>query len=186
MPIYDKVVKDININFKDVFHLKNLYKVIHDWIIQEGFGPDKDMEVLYYQWDKQTAGTEHWIWWRTERESGDKYLKYRIDVDMHTLGITKAEVVVGGHKMKTNTGEVDVHITGYMVYDYEDKWKKSKFLSMFHDFYRKRIKKETYTDLEENFIFDVYRLHAHIKQYLELAQIHPYDYPKGFQPIKGL
>lgn len=181
------VVPDMNINYKDIYHLKNLYKMVRDWVLAEGFGPDKYMEKLYFQKDTQTGGSEHQIWWTVEKIR-NSYIKYRIDIYYHTLTMNKTDVVIKGQKMKVDKGELDLHLKGTMMYDYDNKWEKSKFMGFFHDFFRKRLMKDNFKKLEDEFIFDVYRLHAHVKQYLELKQMHPTDFPTeslGF-PRKGI
>jgi len=81
--------------FKGEFDFVMLYKVVRDWVLENGYGPDKWLETLYLQRDAGGA-SEHWIWWRTEKKI-NSYFKYRLNVDFHTLGLKKVDFFQGGY-----------------------------------------------------------------------------------------
>ncbi len=67
----DIQVAKIQVENEDTFHLKNLYKLIHDWLDEEGFvdiyGTRDNPETFYLERISGSGSKEHRIRWRCIR-----------------------------------------------------------------------------------------------------------------------
>ena len=172
--------------YNGYFSMSLLYKLVRSWILENGYGPDKWMEELYLQ-REAPIGTEHWIFWRTSKKI-NSFITYKINVDFHTLGMNKSEMVNEGKKVKTDKGEVEVFFTPILTVDPDEKWKNAWWFKYpavqqwwLKRFYRIEIDKH-----EELVIKDAYRLQGIIKQYLDLKGFLREYAGEPFHPIKGL
>jgi len=189
----DILVAKLNIESEDTFHMKNLYKLVHDWLDEEGFTdlygdrhPDGNPETFYLERLNATTGAkEHRIRWRSIRVA-NTYYRYFIKIDFTTLNMKSIEVMHQGYKMKTDRGDVIINIEAWLQLDYNNTWKDTPFLKnpFIQKIFRFRIYKE---QVESHKIFlykAAYRLQNTIKQYLKLKTL--YEMPKPFHPEKGL
>lgn len=179
----------VNIENEETFHMKNLYKLIHDWLSEEGFldiyGEDVNPEVFYLERILGSGAKEHRIWWRCLRNPRDSnYYRYFLKIDFMTLNMKSIEVMHQGHKMKTDRGDVIIQIWAYLQLDYKQEWRKHKYLKSVDSFFRKRLYKAQVESYKIDLYKTVYRLQNTIKQYLKLKTV--YEMPKPFHPEKGL
>tara|TARA_Y100000310_G_C20698161_1_gene827206 strand:- start:364 stop:966 length:603 start_codon:yes stop_codon:yes gene_type:complete len=180
---YIEVIEDTRIKHKDFFHMKNLYIVVHEWCIEEKWGPrfDSDFpETLYLHRFTQNAGQELWIWWRLiKTPTNNSFYQYVLDVDWHIILLEDTEVMYNGVKFKANTGEPEIKIYAKLVYDYQGVWKKHWFLKHFYQLFAKRMfLKDLYVHKRE-FHHELYRFKEAIKTYLKLKTYLPE--PEGQQ-----
>ena len=203
--MHEQPILNLSVKFEDVFHLKNLYKMIREWLLENGytdpeygalelsngkFGspgtPENYMENFYMEKITQQGGREVWVWWRTQRKMSS-YVHRKLNIDMHVLGMKNVEVMVKGHKFKSQKGEVEILINSSLITDPEDEWAKSFlgkiFGSRIADFFRKRIFKQEWEKHVEDFAKDTYRLQEDIKKYLEIQTVSPTEL---FHPAKGI
>ena len=185
------LVSQMEIENEDTFHMKNLYKLIHDWLIEEGFKTiyddpeDENPEIFYLERILGTGVKEHRIWWRclkVPQKSG--YYRYFLKIDFMTLNMKSIEVMHQGHKMKTDRGDCVIRIWAYLQLDYNEKWRNSPFLMRFDKIFRNRLYKEQIEAYKIDLYKATYRLQNVIKQYLKLKTL--YEMPKPFHPEKGL
>jgi len=156
---------------KDYFHMKNLYVMLHEWMVEEGFGSESDAEfpeTLYLHRETQTAGNELWIWWRFEKNIGSSYYKYMLDLDYHLILLRDAEVMHQGKKFKTNWGEVEIKIWAKLLLDHEGKWKKNAFLKNIDKVFHQRLFKNELEAHRIDLYRYAYRIQEAIKTYLKL------------------
>ena len=184
-------VADIEIEHEDVFHLKNLYALTHEWFMENGFAnPDKAglpdaVEKYYFQKEMDGGLTEHAIWWRLHKVPDDHgYLKYFVTFDFQTIAMSSKKVQHKGKQVKTNKGDLIIRCRAYLVLDYKDEWKTHWFLKYFHTrfinvWYKKEI--EAY---KQRLWLLMYDLQSTIKQYLQLKN--PVEMQKPFHPERGL
>ncbi|MEM4261182.1 MAG: hypothetical protein QXG00_08110 [Candidatus Woesearchaeota archaeon] len=176
------------IEYENVYHLKNLYWLMHEWFDIENFESldhDGYFENLYWQKIKPDGSIDHHIWWRTIRvPKNNNYYRYFIKVDIQTLNIGKSEMMSRGKKYNVNQGDVIIRVEAYLQLDYNNKWKKHWLLKNFDTWYRRRFFKRYVEDLKKDLYKTVYRFQDTIKQYLELHT--KFDLPKPFHPPKTL
>ncbi len=184
----DILVAKINVENEDTFHMKNLYKLIHDWLDEEGFkdiyGSRDNPEIFYLEQILASGAKEHRIWWRViKNPQGAKYYRYFLKIDFMTLNMKSIEVMHQGYKMKTDRGNCMITIEAWLQLDYDDQWKEG-FLKKVDRMFRYRIYREQIESYRVDLYKQTYRLQGVIKQYLKLKTI--YEMPKPFHPEKGL
>jgi len=182
-------VAEFEIEREDVFHLKNLYKLIHEWFMMNGFvsidSNDDKVETLYFQRILDNGNSEHHIWWRLHKiPGGNNYYKYYVRFDFQTLNMGKGEVVVKGKKVKTNSGDVIMRCKTYVILDYKQEWRKHPILKTFHGWWRRYFYKKHFDFIKTDLWVTTYKLQDVIKQYLNLKN--PYEMQKPFNPEGGV
>jgi hypothetical protein len=130
--------KTMEIEIQNVFHLKNVYKHLHDWLSDNGYSdPDTgkdDFETLYYELAKPDGLMFHHIWWRVLKDgegTKGKYFKYYVKVNINTVAVTKHETMIEGKKFKTYKGDVIIKIKGYLRVDPADEWNNHPIIKHF-------------------------------------------------------
>lgn len=175
-----------SLNFKGVFHLKQLYMMIREWLMENGYKEDKWMEQLYLQ-REGPPGKEHWIWWRMNKNI-NKYFKYKFNVDFHTLTISDTEIVHEGKKVKAQKGEIEVFFDMRLILDPNDQWENHWLLKheIIQRWWKGKFFKPEIDQHEELSIKDAYRLQGVLKQYLDLKGfMHEYQ-GELYHPVRGL
>jgi predicted DCC family thiol-disulfide oxidoreductase YuxK len=186
----DILATKFEIENEEVFHLKNLYKLVHEWLVDEGFNAvdgksDDKFEALYLDHTKADGAKEHHIWWRTiQAPRGNNYYRYFLKIDWQTLRMQSIEIMHKGQKFKTNKGDVIIRIEAWLQLDYQDKWLKSPILRIFERWFRERFYLERIKSYKHDLYLTSFRLHQTIKQYLQLKA--PVDWGRSFHPEKGV
>ena len=182
-----RLVERFEVEFENVFHFKNLYKMVHEeWMPKWGFesyGGRGEPETLYFDKTLDSGAKEYHIWWRMQRVE-NAYFKFFIKLDFQGLNMTTVEVMHEGKKVKTNRGDMIIRIEAWLLLDYQDEWAKhgilKRFKKKFQGFWHRKMVEQKRKDL----IVVAYDLQNSIKQYFELQT--PYDLthnmwrPKGF------
>ena len=178
----------IELEYNSMYHLKNFYRLAHDWLGDEyyedadGYG-DK-CETCYWDRTLPDGSKENWIWWRTIKVPHDnQYYRFFLRIDMQVLGAKTVEVMHQGHKFKMNKANIKFVIEGWLQLDYLNKWQEHFILKHFDRIFRKRWFKKQIEDYKWELYKDVYRFERQMKDYLELHS--PYPRPKLFKPNKG-
>jgi len=185
----DILVAKFEIEHEDVFHLKNLYKKIHDWFIEEEFlDPDgfvDKFETLYWERIKPNGAHEHHIWWRTQKiPYANKYYRYVVRLDIQTLNMKPFEVLVNGQKMGTNKGDVILRMEAWLQLDFKNKWQNHWFLKHFDQMFRTRIIYKQIEAYKKDLYDASYRIQNKMKRWLELKT--PYPMMRDFHPERGV
>ncbi len=183
-------IRSFSLNYKHVFSFEYLYKRLHEWLIDEGYtdsGSDKWIEKFYLERISGNGMKQVWVWWRTDKKF-THFVKFYLNVDFHGLGLTSAEIIHEGSKVKTNKGEVEVFITAHMELDPDKNWEKSWLLKneWLRHFYINRIYKQKIDEAEQQLIKDTTRLLGAIKQYFQLESFLPEYAERPFHPAKGV
>jgi hypothetical protein len=199
-----EIVSDIpefRVKYKDVFHLKNLYVMMHEYLAEEGFF-DQDQisstgdghryaETLYMEKFVQkglhSGGKEMWVWWRTIKMPETKYsgyFRYKLDFDFHVVYMTDLEIMHQGKKMKINTGEIEIFIRPAVEADYQGTWAKHWLLKHFLRLYNQRILSQEFEKREKELWRDAYKFQGKLKQFLNMRTFIPVPEP-FWHPIYG-
>jgi hypothetical protein len=127
---------------------------------------------------------EMWWWWRLQKlPVKNSYYKYHLDLDFHIIGLTPAEVMRDGQKLKADKGEIEISANAFLEFDVEGKWSNHPFLKTFNELFPKRIfKKELYEDHKLELYREVYTLHAFMKRWFKLKSFLPYEEITPFFP----
>ncbi|MBI2546589.1 hypothetical protein HYV81_05405 [Candidatus Woesearchaeota archaeon] len=188
---YIEAAPRFRVKYKDYFHMKNLYIMMREWLIEEGFVPRTDTEFneeLYLQREHQKAGEELWIWWRFIKKPhrGGNYWAYSLDIDFHVILLREVEVMHQGVKYKTNWGEPEIIMTARLIEDYEGLWRKNAFMSELHKIFIKRLFKKELESHRLELYREVYRLQEAIKTYFKLKTFLPEPELQKWWPQQGI
>lgn len=184
-------VPEFRVKYRDIFSLRNLYIMLHEMLLEEGWrGKDgepehQDIEMLYsenvYQRGIHRGGKELWFWWRAYKNPESKYsgyLRNLLDIDAHVVYLQNVEVVHQGKKMTAQQGEIEMFFRARIESDYKDeKWENHWFLKYMKPIYEKRILHSEIEKREKELWRDAYRIHAKIKQFLQLRTFVPVPEP---------
>lgn len=163
------------IEHEDVFHLKQLYKLIYEQFGLFGFKSienDKFIETLYWQRILGNGNMEHHIWWRAQNIPADSpYCKYFWKLDYQTLNMGKHEINHNGVKIKTNKGNVILRFKAFLILDYKKEWRNHWLLKLFEPYFIKRIYKNQIDFFKTDLWVKSYKLQDIIKQYMQLKTL---------------
>ncbi len=191
---------ETKVKFKDVFNLKNLYVMMHEYLVEEkwygeeGYPAGADVskahryiETLYLekycQRGLHQGGKELWIYWRLFKKPEGKYsgyIRYRLNIDFHGVYIQNREIMHHGKKIKAQWGELELFFNAAVQLDYRNEWKNHWLLKHFVDLYNKRIMSQEVEKHEKQLWREVYRLTSVIKRYLDMRVFIPT--PEPFHP----
>ncbi len=190
---------ETKVKYKDVFNLKNLYVMMHEYLLEEKwFGkegpwassPDKqhrDIEKLYLEKFQQkglhSGGKELWIYWRLfKRPEGrySGYVRYKLNIDFHGVYLQDREIIHQGKKIKVQWGELEIMFKGTVETDYNKEWEKHWFLKHWKELYENRIMSQEMEKHEKQLWREIYRLTAVVKRYLDMRVFIPT--PQPFTP----
>ena len=174
------------VKFKDIFHLKEFYRAMHEWMLEyswssvdsKGRLENSDrFETLYLERVGIDGDKEMWWWWRMQKiPTNNSYYKYHLDIDYHPLYIVPTEVMRDGKKLKVHKGEVEVNIWAYLEFDYNGQWSKHPVLKLFNQMFPKRIfHKELYEDHKLELYREIYVLQAYVKKWFKLKSFLPFE-----------
>ena len=194
-----KEIPIFSVKYKDVFSLKNLYIMMHELLLEEGWlGFDEeqadltahsDIETLYsenvYQAGIHHGGKEMWVWWRAKKHHEYKRSEYflnLLDIDWHVVTLQEREVVHQGKKTKTQWGEIEMFFKARIVSDLDHKWEHDPALKYFKHIYEHRIMHSYVEKREKDLWREVYRIQSKVKAYLKLRTWMPT--PELFHPAQ--
>ncbi|MBN1644906.1 hypothetical protein JW851_02615 [Candidatus Woesearchaeota archaeon] len=150
-------IADYIVNFKDVFIMKSVYRLMREWFIEEGYATtsDKDFPEIFYLEKEEKAGKEMWIRWRFSKSPlGGKmkaYWRYDFDVDVHVLALVPVETIVDNKKIKAEKGEVEVQVKANLVWGWAKKVKMWPLRDIIYRWFlhdtRKRLENELYENV---------------------------------------
>lgn len=186
-----KEVLNFEIFHKDVFHMKNLYKMVHDWLVENNFVSSNPVagrdhyEIMYYEKQHTPEMSEHFIWWRAQKEpDGSNYIKFYIKIDFQTLALKSVNLQKDGNQIAANKGEVIIRGTAYMSLDYKRYFKDNALLNLFHNRFKTKWRKKMIDAYENELWLKMYELQSTIKQFLKLKN--PRQVKKAYYPEKGI
>lgn len=188
-PLHVQFVGEFEIEHEDVFHLKNIYKLIFEWFGLHDFvgldTNDDKIETLYFEKILGNGNSEHHIWWRAHNiPDGNDYYKYFIKLDFQTLNMGKHKVQSKGQSISTNKGDLILRCQTYLMLDYQKKWQNHIILKHFDKWFINRIYKSKIDFLKTDLWIKTYKLQDTIKQYMQLKN--PKKMRKPFHPELGV
>jgi len=160
------------LNFKDVFSLKYLYKLMHEWLKENNYDPgdSKFGEVYYMHKEDAKGGKNITIRWRLSKTPDDssKLFKYDLDIDFIILGLKEVEVPFKNKKIQADKGEVEIQCKGNLIMDPNNVWEKNKWLKPFKKFIIYKFLRNRYDSHRFEVYGDVEQLQEVIKNYFQI------------------
>ena len=178
------------VKYKDIFDMKGFYETLYWWINERGWKDAIDYEIFvdhfetYYGERISLNGMkEIWIQWRFfKKPSQAPFLAYYLDLDWHVIGLENTEVIRGGHKIKTNKGEIEVSIRAFIDKQYQGEFQKQSILKDIEKLFTSRIYKKELEKRKKELYQEVYVLQNFLKQWFKLKRYLPYEEVKSFYP----
>lgn len=174
---YKQVTRYV-VNRKDVFHLSNLYLLMHEWLIEHGYATrtDRDFPEKYYlnKEGPMYGGKEIWWRWRPDKYplAPNKLWRFDIDIDVHVLAMKDVEVIISGKKYKAQQGEVEVQVSANLVKDPEKILEKSALKDIKKMLYS-RLWKQQFDMLEKQLYREAMEFRDAINTYLMIETYLP-------------
>ncbi|MFC1769313.1 hypothetical protein ACFLZX_06145 [Nanoarchaeota archaeon] len=183
-----RTIPEFRVKYKDVFHMKNLYVMLHEYLLDEGFvdttGDHNEIEKLYMEKTIQKGihggGKEMWIWWRLIKKPEGKYsgfFRHHLDIDFHLMYGKDTELLHQGKKIKANSGELEIFFRPWIEADSQGKWHGHWFLKHALPLYIERIMSHDLDKREKELWREAYRVQGQVKKYLDLRQFIPVAEP---------
>jgi hypothetical protein len=165
-PFYFRV-KDV-----DIYNLKALYTMIHEWFVEEEYCDDDGEFPEYYMRERITKrGKEILILWRFHKHPfGINFYNRTYDVLIKIVGVKDVEVMQEGKKFKLQKGSFEIKVWSQLEYDAEEKWRKHSILKNFLDIFVNRIYKKEMEMHREELKVEVESLQNSIKEFLNLIR----------------
>ena len=126
------------------FDFKDLYSFAYEWLDGEGYNVAEKKYAEEVSGDSKKIEIE----WETKKKVSD-YFQFVIKVDWKMLNLKNVEVIREGKKIKLNSGQAEIKVSGVLVKDYESRWEDRpiwKFLRGVYDRYIIRSRIDEYED----------------------------------------
>lgn len=191
------LVFQTEVEYEHVFHLKDLYKLMNEWLEEEGFVTDEDVqsesslnfkEIMYWERNADPKTVEHQWWWRVcrypevSKPHKRSYHRLFFRINVQTLNFSKVEVMYKDQKVKLDKGDFVLRLDAWVQLDYRREWERG-ILRKVDRIFRKKLYHKEIEDLKGDARATAYRLQQTVKEYLELAQ--PHEQAKLFHTYKG-
>jgi hypothetical protein len=158
----------LTIKFNGIFDFNGLYKVAHDWIVNQNYYFE---EKLYKHKVPTPAGAEQDIMWEGWRKVNE-YVRYWINVYIKLFDLKEIEVIKEGKKKKLYKARMFIEISGKVELDYSNRFGNSLFGIMLRNFMHKHVWKYTEGRISSIWGDELYyrtlKLHQVIKEFLDM------------------
>jgi len=167
-------IADYLVNFKDVFSMEDVYKLMREWFVEEGYtsGSDKDFPEVFFLDKEGRAGKEMWFRWRFDKSPMGGRMKdfwrFDFDVDVHVLTMTKTEIVLGDKKVKVDKGEVEIQVKTNLVFNWAKKVKKNPLLGPFKQTIKRYFLLKTQKRLEADLYKESYAFRDALNNFFKI------------------
>lgn len=180
----------VKVKYKDVFDIKEFYLSMQEWLLEHDWKDEEDKldrwETYYGERVSQDGSKEIWFRWRATKDAPHSvYLKYYIDLDYHCLGLSPAEIVKEGRKMKVNKGEIEIAINMSIEPKYLSEFEKSALLKQVKELFQKRVYHKVLEQRKKELYQEAYELQNYIKQWFKLKRYLPYEETRSFFPSQA-
>ena len=171
-----KVFKDkfhFRIKDVDIFNLKAIYTMIHEWFVENEFCKDEGGFPEIYMRERITAknGKEILVFWRFHQHPfGSIFYNRTYDVMIKCVGIKNIEVMQEGKKFKLQKGTFEIKVWAELEYDAKGEWRKHPILKHLLEIFVNRIYKKEAEMHRQELKTETEDLQKAIKEYLNLLR----------------
>ena|SRR3989338_486944 len=163
MPEQKLVVEGIEVGYEGILNIKEIYKIIDDWIRDYDYDKIEKINTEYLR----PEGKYVELVLEPEKKVSD-YVKNIVKVKLIARNLKDVDVEEDGRKKKMQEGNLIVTFTGVLETDYEGKWEQKATIFFLRVLVDKYIYK-FYTDKFENALAkDVKELSTQVKSFLNL------------------
>ncbi len=146
-----------------IFHFKDFYSFMYDWIISEGY----DLTEKKYSEKVVGDAKEIEIIWQTYKKVSD-YFRFQFEIRWIILGMKDVEVQREGKKIKMNSGTLEVSFKAVLEKDYEHRWEDKPMFKFLRGIYDRYIIRNRIDEYEQNVVNELLELIDQSKSFLAL------------------
>lgn len=156
----------IMVRYKGLYDYEGLYMLIRDWFDEHRYD---FMEPLYK--DKVSGPFGNEVEHKMDCElKVNEFIKFHIYIETHFYDVKEFEGELRGEKKLITDGKFSMWLSGWVEFDYSDKFKNhSKLLDFLVDWLLKRYFEVKYYDV---LTYDIYGLQSQIKKFLRMDASH--------------
>jgi len=152
------------IKYVGIFHLKDTYKMMFEWLNDKGYAVD---ETSYKEVIRNNE-REVEIRWIVTKEQSD-YFQYEFSVFFHGLNVVNTEVEVDGVKKKMQKGELTTEFSWTINKDYKNRFSQNEFSKRVRNYYDKYLVSKRIEEQEILIVRDFEAMLGVLKDYLGVA-----------------
>ena len=143
---------------------KDFYRFCYDWLSDE-----TNLIVMESKYVEKLGGDSKNmdIEWNGERKITD-YFKFNVKIVWRVIGLKDIEIQKDGQKIKTNTGSIEIKVTGTLVRDYDGKFERTAWKKFLRGVYEKWIIASRVEQYEDKLIGDCDEFLDQAKAYMDL------------------
>lgn len=157
------VIKGMLLKYDGLFSVPDLYKIIDDWIKENGYDKFERETIEYVKPEGK------YIELRLEPyKKVSDYVQNRIVIKAIIKDIKEVDVEIDKKKHRLNRGEVNLIFDAYLETDYEQRWEQKPVLFFIRTLVDKYIYKIYTARFEDVLKKDVQSMHTSIKSFLNL------------------
>lgn len=167
------------LKYRDVFNLKNFYRMVHEWLKEKDWkaadGSEDHYEIFVYEKHDEAGFREIHVWWRPEKgfAPDGKFYKWKLKIDFKCLYLKSAEIMWQGKKLKVEKGELEMKIRSYVELVGLKEWKKHPILKYFANVYWRRIMWGDLMKIKMLLYRETYELQDSMKAFLQMKRFLP-------------
>lgn len=170
-----KAVASFRVKHRHIFDNKYFYVLLREWLIENDWVVRKNSkfpETFMLKRETMGKGDEYWWHWRLSKNpigpGGSDFWRWEMHLHTHILDIKDVEVMHNGQKYKLQSGDVEVKVRTFLVWDYKRQWEKNWFLRSMKKWFVKRVLKKQLITWRDALYNESYRFQEAMKTYLKL------------------
>ena len=164
MPTEEKIIST-KFKHKGYFSMSGLYVMLYDMLITMGYTIKEDS---YKQFEFSRIGKPNYldINWTATKEVDD-FTKFTLTFRFFlTMWTRDKEIEKDGAKIKTDEGDPEITMGAKLTRDYEGKWERNPFLSIFQGLYYRYLYADTYDNWCEKIREELNEIMGETKRYI--------------------
>jgi len=159
----DIVVDQLRLTYDGLFSVKELYKLITEWLEEKGYDQKETKNIESITPDGKYIEIELLPW-----KKFTDYIKSMIRIRMIFSGIKEVEVEKDGIKIKLNQGKAQFVFDGYLQTDWENRWEEKPAFILIRTLFDKYFYSPFMTGYRGHLKDNVMDLQGRIKAFLNL------------------
>ncbi|MBI1969944.1 hypothetical protein HYS48_04585 [Candidatus Woesearchaeota archaeon] len=114
-------VAERHFEYKGLFKFRELFRIMDFWLRDKFY----DKKEKYTSKMETPLGIQYNLQFEPWKKVTD-YYKIVLEIEMTVTALREVEVELNGEKQKVNHGKVEVKITSFLVFDYENKFEDAE------------------------------------------------------------
>lgn len=157
------IVDGLKLNYKGMFHLEELYKLIDHWQREKAY-TKHEINV-----NEQVFKDGRYV--EAEMEPYKKisdYAKYVLNIKIIVKDMKDITTEIDGKRTTLNEGNVEVKLTGFLELDYEGRWERRPLFYFIRSIFDQFVYKVNTERFEAGIMEEVNLLYSLVKGFLNL------------------